>query len=235
MKREPGNERQRAASKTAVENPDEKIVTEVSNPDPVLSAKQAAVGQALSDSHGQLRSYLQRRLGSSEEAVDVMQSFMLRALDRADALRDVATVRGWLSRILATSIADHQHGAARRRQREKNMSPQFLDAVPGGSDADLNAVVCACLRPLIATLKPEYAEVIDRIDLREEPREQVAASLGISLANLGVRLHRARQALKQRLVEMCLTCPEHGFLDCGCDTAKRVKLLREAAAKRSQL
>lgn len=209
--------------------------TERSNPDSVMDSKGAAVRQALSDSHRQLQSYLQRRVGSAEEAVDVMQSFMLRALDRAYELRDVAAVRGWLSRILATSIADHQRGAARRRQRETVMSPEFFDTVSGAPDSDLNAAVCACLHPLIATLKPEYAEVIDRIDLREETREQVAASLGISLANLGVRLHRARQALKQRLVEMCLTCPEHGFLDCGCDTAKRVKLLREAAAKKSQL
>ena len=57
--------------------------TERSNPDPVMDSKGAAVRQALSDSHRQLQSYLQRRVGSAEEAVDVMQSFMLRALDRA--------------------------------------------------------------------------------------------------------------------------------------------------------
>ncbi|MDZ4136012.1 MAG: hypothetical protein U1D06_10545, partial [Paracoccaceae bacterium] len=49
-------------------------------------------------------------------------------------------------------------------------------------------------------------------------------------ATLAVRLHRARKALKQRLVEMCLTCPEHGFMDCGCDTARWAELLRATAA-----
>lgn len=188
------------------------------------------VRQALTESHQHCLSYLKRRLGSVEEARDVMQSFMLRAIDRADALRDVDTVRGWLSRLLATSIADHQRKAVRRRQRETVMSPEFFDANPA-ADAKLEAAVCACLNQLIATLKPDHAEVIQRIDLNEESRRAVAADLGITMATLAVRLHRARAILKQRLVEMCMTCPEHGFMDCGCDTARRSALLRAAAAK----
>lgn len=201
--------------------------------DPEASPNAAAVRQALIASHRQCLFYLQRRLGSAEEARDVMQSFMLRAIDRADALRDVNTLRGWLSRLLATSIADHQRSAARRRQRETVMSPEFFDAGPA-ADAELEAAVCACLHELIATLKPAYAEIIRRIDLNEEPRAAVAADLGLSLGNLAVRLHRARAALKQRLVEMCLTCPEHGFMDCGCDAARRSELMR-AARQRTEL
>ncbi len=109
------------------------------------------------------------------------------------------------------------------------MSPEFFDKIPV-ADTELDAAVCACLHQLIATLKPGYAEMIRRIDLNEESRAAVAADLGLSLANLAVRLHRARHALKLRLVEMCLTCPEHGFIDCGCDTVRRVELLRAASA-----
>ncbi len=188
-----------------------------------------AVHRALIDSHRHIMSYLQRRLGSVEEARDVMQSFMLRAIDRADALRDVNTVRGWLSRILATSIADHQRSAARRRQRETVMSPEFFET-GAAADTGIEAAVCDCVHLLMKTLKPEYAEIIRRIDLNEEPRADVAADLGLSSTNLTVRLHRARQKLKQRLIEMCLTCPEHGFMDCGCDKARRSELLRAAAA-----
>ena len=78
------------------------------------TANASAVRTALSQCHAQLRSYLQRRLGNSEEASDVMQTFMLRAMECADDLRDVRTIRGWLSRLLATSLADHQRGAKRR-------------------------------------------------------------------------------------------------------------------------
>lgn len=200
-------------------------------PDPT-SNNAAVVRQVLTETHRHCLSYLQGKLSSLEEARDVMQSFMLHAMDRAESLRDISTVRGWLSRLLATAIADHQRKASRRRQRETMMSPEFFDATPADADADaeLDAAICACLNELIPTLRHDYADLLKRIDLQEEPREAVAASLGISMANLAVRLHRARQALKQRLVEMCLTCPEHGFMDCGCDAVRRAELLRAAAA-----
>lgn len=204
---------------------------DIPTPDPI-SSNAAVVRKVLTDTHRHCLSYLKGRLGSAEEARDVMQSFMLRAMDRAEAVRDITTVRGWLSRLLATAIADHQRTAARRRQRETTMSPEFFDETPAASDAEMDAAVCACLNQLMATLRPDYAELIQRVDLQEEPRDAVAASLGISVANLAVRLHRARQALKQRLVEMCLTCPEHGFMDCGCDAARRAELLRAAEAEK---
>lgn len=75
--------------------------------DPATTANASAVRTALSQSHAYLRSYLQRRLGNSEETSDVMQSSMLRAMERADDLRDVRTVHGWRSRLLATSLANH--------------------------------------------------------------------------------------------------------------------------------
>jgi len=198
-----------------------------------ISSNAAAVRKVLTDTHRHCLSYLQGRLGSAEEARDVMQSFMLRAIDRAEGLRDTNSVRGWLSRLLATAIADHQRTAARRRQRETMMSPEFFDETPADADAtaELDAAICACLNQLIPTLRPDYAELLRRIDMQEESRDVVAASLGLSMVNLGVRLHRARQALKKRLIEMCLTCPEHGFMDCGCDAARRTELLRAAAAK----
>ena len=183
----------------------------------------AAVRQALVESRRQFLGFLQRRLSNADEAEEVLQAFMLRAVSRADDLRDVRTVRGWLSRILATSIADHQRQAARRRQRETVMTPEFFETVPGDVDAELEEAVCNCLYKLLPTLNADYAEVIWRIDLMGEEREAVAERLDITTNALGVRLHRARQALKRRLEEMCLTCPIHGYLDCGCEEAERIR------------
>ena len=183
----------------------------------------AAVRQTLVESRKQLQGFLRRRLGSPEEAEEVLQAFMLRAVERSEELRDVRTVRGWLSRILATSIIDHQRRAARRREREKVMGPDYFDALSSTHDEELEEAVCNCLYKLLPTLKPAQAEVIWRIDLMDEPREAVAARLDITVNTLTVRLHRARQALKRRLEEMCLTCPVHGYLDCRCEEAERAR------------
>ena len=179
-----------------------------------------AVRRELALSHGRLRAFLQRRLGDPHEADDVLQTFAVKALARSWSLSDVEAVRGWLGRILATTLIDHQRRAGGRRRR---LAPQtdspFEDVA--APDPQVDQAVCDCLHQLLPTLKPEYAEIIRRLDIAGEPRDRLAAEFGTSPGNLGVRLHRARKALRARLEAMCLTCPEHGYFECGCEEERR--------------
>ena len=177
----------------------------------------AAVRRVLVESYRDLRGFLRRRLGNESEAEEVLQDFMLRALERADDLRDVRSVRGWLSRLLASAIVDHQRRAITRRRREVTMSMDDIEVLAVERDTEIDKAVCDCLYRLLPTLAPEHAEVIWRIDLLGEPRDRVAVSLGTSVNTITVRLHRGRQALKKRLEEMCVACVKHGFFDCRCD------------------
>ncbi len=190
----------------------------------------AAVRRALVEARREILMFLQQRLRDREEAEEVLQRFSLRALEHASDLRDVRTVRGWLGRILATTIVDHQRSAIRRRRREAPVDEKDLANLPADPDPDLDAAVCNCLYRLLPTLKPEYADIVWRADILGEPRDRLAASLGTTLNNVTVRLHRGRQALRKRLEEMCATCPIHGFLDCRCEEGERIRAARGAAA-----
>jgi RNA polymerase sigma-70 factor (ECF subfamily) len=76
--------------------------------------------------------------------------------------------------------------------------------------------VCACVRTLSETLKPEYAQALQRIDVDGLSVQDYAAELGIQPNNAAVRVHRAREALRKRVIASCGTCAEHGCLDCTC-------------------
>jgi RNA polymerase sigma factor (sigma-70 family) len=195
----------------------------------------AAVRQALVDGHRRILAFLRRRLGSTEDGEEVLQDFMLRAIERSDDLRDIESVRGWLARLLATTIADHQRRAARRRRQAATAASVIEPASSIEPDLEIDKAVCDCLYALLPTLRPDYAEVIRRVDLLGEPRDQVAASLCVTVNNLAVRLHRARQALRKRLLEMCLTCPVHGFRSCGCKAAERARRRLQTAPGTSGL
>ena len=188
----------------------------------------AAVRRALIEAREEFLAFLRQRLGDRDDAEDVLQRFTIRALERASDLRNVRSVRGWLGRILASVIVDHQRQATRRRRREVAMELTDIESVAAPPDREIDGAVCNCLHKLLPTLKPEYAELIWRADLLGEPRDRIAASLGMTLNNVTVRLHRGRQALKRRLEEMCLTCPVHGFLDCRCEEAERIRKRRSA-------
>jgi len=182
-----------------------------------------AVRRALVDSHEDMLRFLIGRMRGRQEAEEVLQRFMLRAIERAGDLRNVGSVKGWLSRVLATTIADFYRQAARGRKHETAIDPQELAELAEAeivSDEEIEAAVCNCLYRLLPTLRPDYSEVIWRADLLEEPRESIADALDTSVNNINVRLHRARAALRTRLLQMCRTCVIHGFLDCECQHEK---------------
>ncbi|WP_454656231.1 RNA polymerase sigma factor [Bosea beijingensis] len=185
-----------------------------------------AVRQALVEARQEILRFLQRSLRDLDDAEEVLQRFTLRALERASQLRDVRSMRGWLGRILATTIADYQRAAARKRRREVELDSAALEN--RAADPDLDSAICNCLYRLLPTLKPEYADIIRRADILGETRDGLAEALGISQNNLTVRLHRGRQALRKRLEEMCRTCPIHGFLDCACERGEKIKVARRS-------
>jgi hypothetical protein len=75
---------------------------------------------------------------------------------------------------------------------------------------------CACITALVDTLKPEYAGALRRVDLDGLSVRRFAEETGITPGNAGVRLHRAREALRRQLARSCGACLAHGCLDCHC-------------------
>lgn len=161
---------------------------------------------------------LTRRLGNQDEAADLLHDFYVKVLAHIGDVRDTEKLRGWMRRVLETTLVDYYRSQGRRRRGEAEfqlMDTSSEDSMVGSEDLDL--AICMCLYKLLPTLKSEYADILWRADLIGEPREKIAQDLGLSEGNVRVRLHRARQALKQRLQETCQICPIHGFSDCGHD------------------
>ncbi|RKF22652.1 RNA polymerase sigma factor [Altericroceibacterium spongiae] len=183
----------------------------------------AAVRRALIEAREEFLLFLYQRVGNRNDAEELLQKFSLKALERAAQLRDIRSVRGWLGRILTTTLIDHHRRAGRQRKTEIGTDPSDLESMAIEADHEMDEAICNCLHKLLPTLKPEYADVLWRSDILDEPRDRIAASLGTTLNNVTVRLHRARQTLRKRLEEMCLSCPTHGFLECECEEIEQAK------------
>ena len=76
--------------------------------------------------------------------------------------------------------------------------------------------ICACVTRLASSLKPEYADALQAIEVVGTPVKTYAEEKGLSASNAAVRVFRAREALKKRVRESCGTCAEHGCLNCTC-------------------
>jgi RNA polymerase sigma factor (sigma-70 family) len=179
-------------------------------PDDSTLSERSAV---LVENHRAFLRYLERRLGSRETAEDILQDAFVRNLDRLEALPDEALVP-WFYRVLRNALVDH---IRRRETSDRAMVALAHElAMADTPSGELHQEVCACVGRLARTLKPEYAEALQAIDIHGIPVKTFAADKGLSAANAGVRVFRARQALKRRVTASCGTCAEHGCLDCSC-------------------
>ncbi|GMQ76611.1 MAG: sigma-70 family RNA polymerase sigma factor [Gammaproteobacteria bacterium] len=200
--------------------------------DVALRAIGSAVEAALLENHRDFLRFLARRVGDADTAEDVLQQFYLRAVSRGSELRQSESAVAWLYRLLRTTLVDHYRSETTRRRREADYA-QMEILSDQGRDVELESTVCACLETLLPTLKAEYADILRRVDLRETPPHEVARDLGLTPNNVRVRLHRARQAIKESLLLSCRTCAEHGCLDCDCKAAGGSGGGAEQAARRS--
>lgn len=162
--------------------------------------------------------FARRRLSSPELAADAVQESLLKALRSENVLRDEASARAWFYRILRRTIIDlYRRDDLHAQAVEKLKAELDLSKRP---DPEEELVTCRCLKALLPTLKPEYVELIERLDLNGEPVEAASQRLKITKNNLIVRHYRARQQLRERLELSCQSCATHGCLDCTCDSAE---------------
>jgi RNA polymerase sigma-70 factor (ECF subfamily) len=175
---------------------------------------EAVVRRALEEGLDKIRSHIRSKLADPNHADDVLQMFCARALERAGDLNTGAAARTWLSRVLATTIADYHRSFARQRARETPADDGRLNSLVAETEADRAA--CACLLALLDGLSETDAALIRSIDLEDQDRASVAAALGLTLNALTVRLHRARARLRALVMRLCAACLSHGFDDCAC-------------------
>jgi RNA polymerase sigma factor (sigma-70 family) len=182
-----------------------------SNQSPVSSEQ---VLQVLLDNHARFLAFVERRVGSRDEAEDILQEAFVRSLDRASSLRDSDSATAWFYRVLRNALTDYYRRQGSRGRAISRLAEE-TDA-SSNPDSELEAVVCACVLSLVETIKPEYGAAIRRVDLDGVSVRDYAEEAGITPGNAGVRLHRAREALRNQVARTCSTCMEHGCLDCVC-------------------
>jgi RNA polymerase sigma-70 factor (ECF subfamily) len=160
--------------------------------------------------HRELLAFVQRRVGDRALAEDILQDALVKSLDHGDEIRESAV--GWMYRVLRNSIIDH----VRRRAAESRRVDALAAELELTEEPDLRKTICHCVGQLAATLKPEYAEALRQIDVDGVAVKDYAERAGISSSNAGVRVFRAREALRKQVARACGTCAEHGCVDCSC-------------------
>ena len=169
---------------------------------------------ALLENHRAFLRYLERRVGDRALAEDILQDAFAKVVARPDQAPADEAIVPWFYRTLRNAAVDlfRRRGAFERaheafaRELETHETPT----------PEIQGEICACVSRLASTLKPEYAEALQAIEVGGTPVKVFAEQKGLSSSNAAVRVFRAREALKKRVTESCGACAEHGCVNCTC-------------------
>jgi RNA polymerase sigma-70 factor (ECF subfamily) len=132
-------------------------------------------------------------LSNAADAEDVLQESLAGAYRALGGFRQQSSVKTWLTRILVRQVAGHfRRRAGRVPQQAAGEEPSTPSAV---AEADARMDVNAA----IATLRPEFREVMVLRAMEGMSYDEIAETLGIPRGTVESRLFRARQQLQELL------------------------------------
>ncbi|HML46813.1 MAG TPA: RNA polymerase sigma factor [Clostridia bacterium] len=153
------------------------------NPNP----KAALVEQAVRDHQGRLYRIAYGYMGNQQDAMDVVQDALYKALTHLGKLRNEEAIVTWLSRIVATTALD----ALRKRIRRPTTNLEAIGAM-GKEDDTGNLTVKEALH----SLPPEdrtivYLRAVDHLKLQE-----IALILNMNVNTVKTRLYHSLRRLR---------------------------------------
>lgn len=142
-----------------------------------------------------------RVCGNREDAEDVLVEALLKAFQRLDQLRDVTAFRPWLAQIARRVCWQLKEREALAPLLQLSAMEQDGVTIPSGEPGIESQVELRRLKDLlmeaVRRLPEEPRAVFELRDLDELSGEEVARKLGISLAAMKSRLHRARKQVRE--------------------------------------
>lgn len=151
------------------------------------------------DFASQLDRFISRRVSDPDTAADILQDVFVRIHDRIDTLQDESKLQGWIYQIARNAIVDYY------RQRKHTVElPDALSYVDEAEiETDASQELLPSIRGMLACLPEKYRQALLLTEYQGLTQEQAAARLGLSLSGAKSRVQRAREQLREMLLDCC--------------------------------
>jgi RNA polymerase sigma-70 factor (ECF subfamily) len=144
---------------------------------------------------------------SPDDAKDLVQETLMRAMCAWSRFEPGSNVRAWLLRILTNAFING-YRKRRRHARFANERPgdalaalygEPKDQVPDPIEEKVASELGDEVAAALGTLAPDYREVVERADLKGERYRDIADALDVPIGTVMSRLFRARRQLEAQL------------------------------------
>ena len=158
----------------------------------------ATVEQAWMTFHTPLLQFVRRRVADKASAEDILQDVFLKAHTHIDTLSDTAKLQSWLYQLTRNAVIDHY-----RRTRVTITISEDVPAFAQEDENDAVAQLTPAVKAMVAELPDIYHEALRLTEYEGLTQKELAERLGISVSGAKSRVQRARQMLRQMLLDCC--------------------------------
>ncbi|MFD0695087.1 RNA polymerase sigma factor [Paenibacillus sp. GCM10027628] len=139
---------------------------------------------------------------------DIIQESFLRAVGKAPMLKEIDKYESWLKKLTRNVTLNHLRKHKRNREEleselglvTKEAAPSAEHLVPLEKEVELKLMREAIIK-YINQLSPSYRQIIAMKWIHNLSYKDMAIELGVTEGVIRQRLFRAREAIKQKLLE----------------------------------
>lgn len=150
--------------------------------------------------HTPLQQFIRRRVSSEATAEDVLQDVFLKIHQHMDTLKDVKKLESWIYQITRNAIIDAYRSGRPTTPLE---AQEVLDLPVELPDDDVVSELLPCVRAMVRGLPAPDRQALVLTEYQGLTQKELAERLGLSFSGAKSRVQRAREKLKQQLLECC--------------------------------
>ena len=148
----------------------------------------------------QLRRFIASRVRNEADAEDILQEVFIKIHRGIDKLENPLKLEAWVYQITRHAIIDYY----RRSDNGVKVTAELPDVLAEqNGNEEIESEVAAWLRPMMAELPEKYREALQLTEIQGLTQKELADRLNISISGAKSRVQRAKEKLKDVLLECC--------------------------------
>lgn len=159
------------------------------------------VSRIWDESRNRLKNFIARKIDNQADAEDILQNVFFKIHQNISGLKDPDKLLPWVFQTTRRAIIDFY----RERKTTVAFSEESLGdfAAVEASEKDIEEEVLQWLEPMVNELPDKYREALLLTDIQGLTQKDLSEKLDISLSGAKSRVQRAREKLRENLLECC--------------------------------
>ena len=153
-----------------------------------------------------IKSFILKRVKDPFLADDILQEVFIKIHAKLNTLKDGTKIHSWAFQIVRNTIIDYyrQHKIKTENIHDENIQDSgSLNVIKDHKERDLENEITSGLLPLIKSLPPKYAQALIYVEYQGMSQVNFAKKLKITSSAAKSRVQRARQMVKDQLMNCC--------------------------------